>query len=144
MNDDHLRPLPDADNWRNQANCHPNNRPDSTTPAEWTDRWFTTIWQDWAATMCNTCPVTDDCGHEGRQRNRHVGRGRQRSLRLPTQTVQMVPSAVRAALVKRGVLLRRMPPQTEEPRLGTGSRRGTKERGMTGHLHHDNTKGRTH
>lgn len=66
MNDDHLRPLPDADNWRNQANCHPNNRPDSTTPAEWTDRWFTTIWQDWAATMCNTCPVTDDCGHEGR------------------------------------------------------------------------------
>lgn len=65
MSDDHLLPLPDTQPWRNAANCHPDNRPDTTTPAEWTDRWFTTIWQDWAADQCATCPAKDPCGDEG-------------------------------------------------------------------------------
>lgn len=66
MSDDHLRPLPDQPNWRTRANCHPTNRPDTTTPAEWTDRWFTTIWHDWAAQQCATCPVNGPCADEGR------------------------------------------------------------------------------
>ncbi len=66
MSDDDLRPLPDAPNWRTQANCHPTNRPDTTTPAEWTDRWFNTIWHDWAAQQCAACPVTGPCADEGR------------------------------------------------------------------------------
>lgn len=66
MTDDHLRPLPDTPPWQQHANCHPNNRPPTTTPAEWTDRWFTTIWHEWAAQQCATCPVNADCADEGR------------------------------------------------------------------------------
>lgn len=66
MRDDHLLPVRDADDWRDRANCRPTNRPARVTPDQWTDRWFTAIWQDWAAMMCAACPVQGACAGEGR------------------------------------------------------------------------------
>lgn len=84
MRDDHLLPVQDADDWRQRANCHPTNRPKRVTPDQWTDRWFTTIWQDWAAAMCAACPVQGDCGHAGRgEIGMWAGNARQVSGRQP-------------------------------------------------------------
>lgn len=66
MRDDHLLPVRDADDWRDHGNCHPANRPARVTPDQWTDRWFTAIWQDWAANECATCLVQGECADEGR------------------------------------------------------------------------------
>ena len=65
MSDDHLLPLRDGNDWRPRAACHPDNRPEHVTPDQWTDRWFTTIWHDWAALLCDSCPVQGPCGTEG-------------------------------------------------------------------------------
>ena len=76
MRDDDLRPLPHADTWHTRAACHPDRRPNTMTPAEWTAIFYpipeapigrrpkgqaTANLYDPARAICAGCPVQDPC-----------------------------------------------------------------------------------
>ncbi len=53
--------------WWADANCHPSNKPDHMTHAEWTGQFFPErgdgVAVRRAMSICHGCPVRDDCLH---------------------------------------------------------------------------------
>lgn len=98
MRDDDLRPLPLAADWHTRAACHPDRRPNTMTPAEWTAQWYPpqrsgrpkkkVADRDEVAAparaICAGCPVIAQCDLDGDNEHHGVWAGQNRAKHYPS------------------------------------------------------------